>query len=622
MWLAVALGLTVLLSTAQSADGVLWAISTGIGNPHFYDDSAVVGAEILAGSQLVGITKFEFVKEGSYDLGMALTAFDAHGYFSAGGINDASEVRRTPELFHLMVCGTADYLEVFEQELSARGSFCKASFPDRTGCKVIPLSYRGRTPENTDVPALGLWTANVTDAALNSADTVFFVLSACGFTDHFPMATIQVVARANYDFRNGQYHHLTAPEIEVSKTHTGFAMCYIVLVATWIAHINYWQSRVDVVLQQYIGVVIALKGLVVALTVLGLCFKAAEVGATLVSTVLYVRVFLISTFYLLLMERMLRLSFGYRVLVNELSPLEHLKVTRLTLSFGIVMMLFLWWAQNNLMLWALLVFLYLTLTWCINKIIHVSLQEINEQISETVALADIEHERGHTIPAAQLGRHARLLNATLRKFIIFRNAFVGYFFVAPLILIAVHMAITASPVENRAHEVLTVSEAFDLAFFVTLALNFRAQSFDVFFGERAPADIEMATSTRESGRNDSEISTVRSSAIVPVFSSSSTSAPEKSRKESDASKAEIDPDASVLKLLTFGEAEPQLGVCERASERVGGDAVRRADSHVDMSTAERATALPVATTGAATAVTAPTRIVVAAPSTSSETAEQ
>mmetsp|Transcript_6216 Transcript_6216/g.9799 ORF Transcript_6216/g.9799 Transcript_6216/m.9799 type:complete len:551 (-) Transcript_6216:766-2418(-) len=495
----------ILAQCVANGHGFLWSFSNGLSDYFSVDRIKRVVTEFSDNSELLAIKSFEFGRDGTYRMNLSLALFGQVLPYYTGASPTAEGSNESG--FSIIACNEEAYRDLYDAEVRLRGSYCNY-LHQNLACVEYPTNYSFRS-DASDPTYLGTWQVD-TDVVTTTDDSkIYFILAACSFMDrYFVPTSVQAQVIAEYEFRNAGGTFLSQGEIMFMYGLYGLVFLLLILTGIWYFHIYRWVKKQDVKLQVSLSFVLVLKSLVLLLCAINLLIKS-EGGSVFATDLLYyLRFFFTTLFYLVFMERMFLLGLGLKITTNRLSPSDRLKVNRMTLSFGLLTVLFFWWGKVSIMLWILVMFLYVVLTSSMFQLTTANIRHLEYEYA--ISQEDTMIAAG-TPEESTCAMRERYLKETCRIFQVLRWIIIFYFCLTPFIVMVTQ--IVAIRLNANEYIITYVSEGLDIIMLVILGYNYRIRPVDMFFPSQ---NTEESSVTNVEMR---EVSEIRLSAVAPAIQS-------------------------------------------------------------------------------------------------------
>jgi hypothetical protein len=538
-----ALALAVqLLLLPQPCDAVLWQLTSGKSAELLPTHEVAVSTVVGSDSALLNLGRFYYAEGGHLSLSAQVILHENAGVFPPQQQVFSYLTRNASRAwFELLTCSSSEFSDMVAMERDFGGTFCATRHLEAGFCQRFPLAFDRRSTRAvlaTDPAAdalLGVFSSGAgASAGLGVGDNIsagedivagvasggarisrlqpaglrYMVLSACEFTTRLPLGNAHVVLSAWFDPVNlppaGRLS-LPAARLRSGELIAGFV--FSVLALGWVSHLwLHFRSR-DISLQLLLAPLFLLKLLSVLALAVALQLKSDDAPYAAALAALGARIVLLAAFAALLMDRLLLLTMGFKVLHSTVEARERRRCARLSMLFGFISVLTLWLDEASMLMWVVLLFFCIMISSSMYRHATVNMWEVYVQSQETVELyAALQAPASPELTATpaqlvQLRLRIKFLAATMAMMKTLRRLISFYFFLLPVLLTAVQLLLSRYDSEDGALPTVTLlAEAADALFLAVLAWTFRLRPLEKFFAQpRAAAGAASAAASAAAG---------------------------------------------------------------------------------------------------------------------------
>ncbi len=518
---------------------VLWQLTSGKLTALLPALDVALSTVVAGDSALLSLGRFNFDEGGYLSLSAQVVLHESAGMFPPQQqVFSYLSRNGSRAWFEVLSCSSSEFSSMVAMERDFGGTFCATRHLETDFCQRFPLAF-DRVSTSTALASdlapdalLGVFSSGVGAGVLGLGPDVggasgvgvgaggafggsrvsllqpagrrHMVLSACEFATRLPMGSAQVDLVARLDPVNPPpAGRLSLPASRLRSGELVAGLVFSALALGWVSHLwLHFRSR-DISLQLLLAPLFLLKLLTVLALAVALQLKSDDAPYAAAVAALGTRVALLAAFAALLMDRLLLLSMGFKVLHNTVEARERRRSARLSAIFGCLGALTLWFDEASLLMWVVLIFLCILLTASMYRHATVNMWEVYVQIQETTELLAALQQPASAARAptpAQLGQlrlRLKFLAATLAMMKTLRNLVGCYFFMLPVVLTAVQLLLSRYESEDGAYPTVSLlAEAADALFLAALAWTFRLRPVNKFIAQpRAAAGPTGATPT-------------------------------------------------------------------------------------------------------------------------------
>ena len=522
----------------QPCAAVLWQLTSGKLTALLPAHEVALSTVVAGDSALLSLGRFYFDEGGYLSLSAEVVLHESAGMFPPQQqVFSYLSRNGSRAWFEVLSCSSSEFSDMVAMERDFGGTFCATRHLETDFCQRFPLAFDRaststalasdlapdallgvfRSGAGAGVLGLGLGVGSASAGVgvgaggasggarvslLQPAGLRHMVLSACEFATRLPMGSAQVDLVARLDPVNPPpAGRLSLPASRLRSGELVAGLVFSALALGWVSHLwLHFRSR-DISLQLLLAPLFLLKLLTVLALAVALQLKSDDAPYAAAVAALGTRVALLAAFAALLMDRLLLLSMGFKVLHNTVEARERRRSARLSAVFGCLAALTLWFDEASMLMWVVLIFLSILLTASMYRHATVNIWEVYVQSQETAELLAALQQPASTARAptpAQLGQlrlRLKFLAATLAMMQTLRRLVGCYFFIFPVMLTAVQLLLSRYESEDGAYPTVSLlAEAADALFLAALAWTFRLRPMNKFIAQpRAAAGPAGAT---------------------------------------------------------------------------------------------------------------------------------